>query len=154
MGQFTVKLVKVHTIASSIGKVFKKNVNQDVGNFRVKKFQNLLFMVRTSDYDEIRYLMPSAVDYSFVMKDILVQLSNIQNNVRNLQMITENFINAYGIPKLENLGEYNPLQLANSTTQRNWIDVLEKNLHSLVKFVKMANIQRRASSFDILFREH
>src|ERR1044071_6823461 len=62
------------------------------------------------------------------------------------QMITENSINAYGIlestttklvpfPKLENLDKYNPdtLQLTDPTTQKNWIDMLEKNLHSLVE---------------------
>jgi type II pantothenate kinase len=89
------------------------------------------------------------------------------------QMITENFVNAYGIlestsmrliafPKLENLDEYHPdtFQLTNSASQKYWIDFLEKNLHSLVKLAIEFNdndkqdVQHRASSFDTLFRSH
>src|SRR5436305_5383605 len=93
------------------------------------------------------------------------------------QMITENSINAYGIlestpmrliafPKLE-LDEYHPdtLQLTDLTSQRCWINVLEKNLHSLVELAikwtsssdddkQQEDVQRRASSFDTLFRSH
>lgn len=94
------------------------------------------------------------------------------------QMITENSVNAYGIleststklvafPKLESLDEYQPdtLQLTDPTAQKYWIDVLERNLHSLVELAKEwtsdsendgqnQDVQSRASSFDTLFRGH
>jgi pantothenate kinase len=39
--------LKSTTIASSMGKVFKKNIKQDVGNFRSEDIsKSLLFMVR------------------------------------------------------------------------------------------------------------
>jgi uncharacterized protein with ATP-grasp and redox domains len=95
------------------------------------------------------------------------------------QMITEQSVNAYGIleststrlvafPKLEDLDKYNPdtLKLTDPTAQKYWIDVLERNLHILVKLARewtsdsendgqnQDDVQSRASSFDTLFRSH
>ncbi|CAB4486120.1 fumble-domain-containing protein [Rhizophagus irregularis] len=217
--------LKSTTIASSMGKVFKKNIKQSVGNFRSEDISKSLLYMVSNNIGQIAYLNAQAhglkriyfggcfirghpitmntLSYAInfwsqgTMKALFLRHEGYLGAVGAFlqyrtkqrsysfseiftvpQMITENSVNAYGIleststklvafPKLENLDEYQPdtLQLTDSTAQKYWIDVLERNLHSLVELAKEwtsdsendgqnQDVQSRASSFDTLFRGH
>ncbi|GBC02343.1 hypothetical protein RclHR1_04580011 [Rhizophagus clarus] len=218
--------LKSTTIASSMGKVFKKNIRQHVGNFRSEDIsKSLLFMV-SNNIGQIAYLNAQAhglkriyfggcfirghpitmntLSYAInfwsqgTMKALFLRHEGYLGAVGAFlhyrtkqrtysfseiftvpQMITENSVNAYGIleststklvtfPKLENLDNYYPdtLKLTDPTAQKYWIDILERNLHSLVELVmewtsngkndeqNQDDVRNRASSFDALFRSH
>ncbi|RIA98345.1 fumble-domain-containing protein, partial [Glomus cerebriforme] len=218
--------LKSTTIASSMGKVFKKNIRQNVGNFKSEDISKSLLYMVSNNIGQIAYLnaqahglkriyfggcfirghpitmntLSYAINYwsqgtmnalflrhegylgavGAFLKHRTKQRSYSFSEIFTVpQMITENSINAYGIlertatrlvpfPKLEDLDKYHPdtLQLTEPTAQKYWIDILEKNIQSLVELAiewtsdnkngeqSQDDVQHRASSFDTLFRSH
>ncbi|CAG8442127.1 6555_t:CDS:10 [Acaulospora colombiana] len=152
--------LKSTTIASSMGKVFKKNERQD-GAIKA------LFLRHEG------YL--GAVG-AFLKHRTRHRACSFSEILTFPQMITEGSVNAYGIlestptklvvfPKLHDLTNYNPdtAMLTDSVSQHYWIDVLEDNLQSLVELAikwnsngddQKQDVQTRASTFDTLFRSH